>query len=340
MRSRTLLWLLAVTVAAGLLAWWSQREPRPREADAMLLPALAGQLNEVSALVLEPAGSEAFRIERDDAGWRAPAAAGYPVDAGQVRRLVVRLAEARVVETKTSNPELHDRLGVEELDGRPGSGVRLRLEGIDDIAELLIGQRESRGVRGTYVRRIGEPTALLVDQDLQPERAPLNWLEREILDVSPEEVEALSIVQPDGETLAIHRDELGIFQVVGVPEDRRISGPTAAEAVARALSGLRLDEVRPAVDWAPEESPTRAAFRLRDGLVIEAHSWIGGDEPWVAFSARIATESPPADQDLDALWTRMQAINERLAPWLYRVPAWKQEQFTRRLEDLLAPAGD
>ena len=344
MRSRTLALLALVTLVAALFAWALQREPDPAAPGQPLLPPLATRLNEVTAIVLEPAGGDPFRLERTGDGWRTPAKHGHRVDAAQVRRLLVRLADARVIETKTSNPALHDRLGVEEIDGRPGSGVRLRLEGAAAGAPLLIGQRETRGLRGTFVRRSDEATALLVDQDLQPEREALDWLERDVLDIPPEEIASLQIARPDGETLDIDRDEFGIFRITRLPEGYRPSGPTAADSMGRTLSALRLDDVRPLAGWAPEDEPTVATFRLRDGLVIEARSWeslspAGGATFWTAFSARHA----PAGDDTpaaDAVVERAQALNERLGPWLYRLPAWKHEQLTRRGADLLVPLED
>jgi hypothetical protein len=337
-RSRTLFLLVAATLAAALLAWALQRETTQGVA-GLLVPGLGAQLNEVSVVVVEPAGAEPFRLERDADGWRVPAAAGYRADAAKIRRLVLGLAAARIVETKTSNPELHARLGVEEVEGQPGSGVLLRLEGIHEVPAILVGQREPRGGTGSYVRRLGEPAALLVDRELQPERTPVDWLEREILDVSPEEVESLAIIQPDGETLGIHRDELGVFMIAALPEGRQMSGPAAAEAVARALSGLRLDEVRPVAGWQSSAAPTVSTFRLRDGVVIEARSWPDGDEPWVAFTARLEPSGPEGEFAPEAA-PRAEALNDRLSPWLYRLPAWKREQLTRRLEALLLPAGE
>ena len=337
MKSRTLLILALVTFLAILLAWALQREPLPGEPGQPLLPQLAPQLNEVTAILIEPAASEPFRLERGASGWRAPAKDGYRVDVGQVRRLLSRLAEARVVATKTAIPALHDRLGVEDVAGRPGSGVLVSLDGIEEIPPIFIGQRETRGLTGTYVRLAGDPTALLVDQDLQPERTVVDWLDRELLDIPPEDIVALQISRPDGGTLRIDRDELDIFRIADIPEGVRSSGPTAAESVARALSGLRLDDVRSLDGGPPEQPPTRATFRLRDGLMIEARSWqtdspAEGASHWVAFSAT-------ADGG-EAAEARAQALNERLGPWLYRLPAWKHEQLTRRLTDLVVPVGD
>lgn len=336
MTARLLGWLAAATLVALALAWALQRDTGPGATGQHLAPGLAERLNEISTLVIEPAGTPAFRLERTSEGWRAPAAGGYPVHAGQVRRFVARLAEARVVETKTANPDLHAHLGVEAVDDLPGSGVLVRIEGAGDWSPLVIGQRESRGLTGTYVRYLDDDTALLVDQDLQPDRDPLGWLERELLDVAPEELASLRIVQADGETLQIDRDELGIFRIANLPESRQPSGPTAAEATARALAALRLDDVRPLAGWDTEQPVIVAEFALRDGLVIEARSWRSlspeeGADHWVAFTARAGT---PQDDELAA---RAAALNERLGAWLYRLPAWKHEQLTRRLEDLLQP---
>lgn len=337
MTSRLLGWLAAATLVALALAWILQRDAGPAAAGQRLLPGFADELNDVSALVIEPAGTTSFRLERTSDGWRAPASGGYRVHAGEVRRFVVRLAEARIIETKTANPELHAHLGVEAIDGQPGSGVLVRIEGASSAPPLLIGQRESRGITGTYLRYLDEEVALLVDQDLQPARESLGWLERELLDVPPEQIASLRIRHPDGEGLSIDRDELGIFRIANLPEGRAPSGPTAAEATMRALSALEFDDVRTRTDWDREEPDILAEFTLRDGLAIEVRSWRAtslaeGTEHWVAFAAR----AEPA-KDSDAAATA-EDMNQRLGPWLYRLPAWKHEQLTRRLEDLLLPA--
>jgi hypothetical protein len=344
MRSRTLLAFALAALVAVLLAWWMQRDIAPEGPGQVVLPGLAAQLNQVAALVVEPAGGGAFRLERAVDGWQAPAKGGYPVDAGKVRRLLLRLAEAKVLETKTSNPEFHDRLGVDADDGRPGSGVLLRLEGVEGVPPLLIGQRETRGLRGTYLRPADDSRALLVDQELQPERTVLDWLERDLLDVPPEEIVSLEISQPDGDTLSIDRDELGIFHIAELPEGFRPSGPMAAESAARALSALRLDDVRPREGWAPEYPPVRATVRLQDGVVIEARTWSAPgeaevEERWSAFSAAQESgvnDTPPSQAVID----RVNSLNARLEPWLFRLPAWKHEQLARRRSDLLIPAGD
>lgn len=333
MRPRTLLLLVAATLAAAMLAWLLQRTPGEAGAGALLLPGLAQDLNSVSMLVVEPAGTEEFHIERGAEGWQVPARDGYPADPAMVARLVRRLAEARVIEPKTSNPTLHDRLGVELMDGRPGSGVLLTLEGVAGLPRLVIGQSETRGLRGTYVRRAGEPLALLVDQDLQPGRAPLDWLQREVLDIAPEAIASIEIVQADGVLLQVDRDELGIFRIASLPEGRQPSGPTAAEALGRALTDLRLDEVRSASGWSAGDPDAVARFQLADGRLVEARTWRGSETaddsgPWVALS--VEGEDPsgilPAGGDLSR--------------WLFRFPAWKHEQLARRLEDLLAPAAE
>jgi hypothetical protein len=339
MRLRTLALLALATLAAVLLAWALQRGPAPVAA-GQRLPARARDPTQRHQRARAGAGGRRTVPARRAAdGWQAPAKGGYRVDAGELRQFLVRLADARIVETKTANPALHDRLGVEALDGRPGSGVLLRLEGVAALPPLFIGQRETRGLRGTYVRRGDEDTALLVDQDLQPEREPLGWLERDLLDIPPEEIVSLEIAHPDGEVLAIDRDELGIFRIAPLPEGYRPSGPTAAESVVRALSGLRLDDVRPLAGWEPEGPLTVATFMLQDGVRLEARSWetegpAGGVAFWVAFAAGEAVAAN------EAAGARADELNARLGPWLYRLPAWKHEQLARRSADLLVPLED
>lgn len=341
MNRRTLLWLAGGALLALAVAWLLERDSERRAPGQVLLPGLDREIAAVSTLRVEPAGGEAFRIERGPEGWLAPAREGYRADAVLVRRILVNLSEARIREPKTENPDLHHRLGVETIDGRPGSGVLLGIEGLATPLELVVGQRETRGLRGTYVRRAGEPRAYLVDRDLQLAREPVDWLERDILDISPQAVAAIRITRADGEELLIDRDELGIFRIANLPEGRRPSGPTAAEAVARGLAGLRLDDVIAVGEDSPGRPAAVATFRLSDGLVIEARtrealSLARGADNWVGFAVRYE----PGDGEHDpGVAAEAAALHERLSPWLYRLPAWRHEQLARRLSDLLAAEG-
>jgi len=412
MSSRNLVLLVLAAAAAVLLSWVAQRDaPAPGTGGAALLPE--ERLAAITALTLQPGGEEPFRIERGDDGWIVPDQHGYPADVGELTRFVRRLADAEVVEEKTSKPEGYASLGVEDVGPESGTGTAVGFEGAADLPALIIGKREVRGGAGTYVRRSGEAQALLVDQDLSPPESPLDWLDRQILDVPVDAVESLTITQPGGESLTIARDPQGQFAVQDVPEGREVAGPTTADAASRALTSLRLEAVRPAADWSPDSEPVTAVFRLNDGRDVEIRSWTVDDEHWSAFRIRLRPEDETADasgepdapagepdaaadapadaaagdeaetaakaergEEPDADGSSaagpvvepgeggdpeadaptgpaaenetppradaadVEAQNARLSRWVYQLPDWKQEQLTRRTEDLLEPLED
>lgn len=78
--------------------------------------------------------------------------------------------------------------------------------------------------------------------------------------------------------------------------------------------------------------------------MIKTSTWsVAGEaeveERWSAFSVtHEAGENgtSPTQAAIDSV----SSLNARLEPWLFRLPAWKHEQLTRRRGDLLIPAED
>ena len=56
--------------------------------------------------------------------------ADYPADEAKVRKLLIALADAKVVEEKTSNPASYATLGVEDMKGTGATGLRVELAGL------------------------------------------------------------------------------------------------------------------------------------------------------------------------------------------------------------------
>lgn len=363
MSARRLVLLSLAAAAAVLLAWFAQREVTvpPPAAGGRLLPELDAGVNEIEALALEPADGEPFRIERAGDGWIVPSQHDYPADAGKLRRFVLQLADARVVEEKSAKPESWASMGVQDVDAEGAEGVKIRLEGLDPAPELVIGKRAARGGEGSYVRRADAGPALLVDQALAPATTPLDWLDREILDVDAAEVTAITITPPDGEALVLERDPAGGLAVRDLPEGGRLAAATAPDTLARALAGLSFEAVRPAADWPPAAEPFVAEFRLRDGRLITARNAELDEGTWTRFAVTLAppdgdeAEADGADAEGEAdegdeseasaaiepaSVEDVAAQDARLNGWLFRLPDWKRELLTRRLGDLLAEPAD
>lgn len=360
MRSRTLLILIALVVAAALLAVMLEREPSPAGDDLRgqrLLPDLAGALNDVTALVVDAGGEEGTTtLRQGEAGWVVAERDGYPADAGLIRRLLIRLGEARIVEPKTRNPELYPRLGLADA-GADGGGIRVTLQGLPETPSIIVGNLETRAGTGTYVRREGEAQSYLVDVSLEPAGTPVGWLDRALFDVPAEDVDAIDVRQDDGSVLQIERRD-GDLTVLDLPEGRELESPTAPRSMAGVLRSFTFEDVRPAADFADEPPAAVADYRLADGRRITARLWQRDDGRYATFRVAWSAPAEPADApaetadsgdvgtdgegaDDEAVATAAAALDARLEPWAYQVPSFKYDLMARRLDDLLAaPAVD
>ena len=126
MTYRTVTGLAAALVVLGALALFSQYDPQPpASGGGLLLPGLGEDLDQVTRVTVTGAGNEPIAtLQRDeDGGWTIAEKAGYPADVAKVRETLIGLAEARIVEAKTANPEFYDRLGVEAVENEAAGGV-------------------------------------------------------------------------------------------------------------------------------------------------------------------------------------------------------------------------
>src|SRR5690606_23151318 len=293
MTSRTLAILAAALVVLALLAVYGQRRDAspPSRSGELLLPQLEASLDRVDRVRIAAAGDETVAtLERGADAWTVAERHGYAADITKIRGVLRGLADAKIVEEKTSNPAYYDRLGVTDIDSSDARGVKVEaFAGDEPVVSVIVG--DSAGGGQHYVRVDGEETSHAVDVELDVPRNARDWLDRTILDVPSSEIASVTIEHPDGATLRISKDDAGQtnFDVHDVPEGRELSYPGVASAFAGALRDLELDAVRPAGDDADGESAdgsaTTATFRTFDGLIVVATTVERDGERWVRFSA-------------------------------------------------------
>ena len=294
----------------------------------LLLPgfdAVANDATEIRILGADDAGT--VTIRRAEQRWVVAERAGYPADIGKLRQLIIALAEAEVVEEKTSNPEHYARLGVDSpADG--GAGSLLTVAGPGHSFAVILGNTAQGRYR--YVRVADQPVTLLIDRNPEVPSAASDWLQPDILDIGSARIQQVSILHADGESIVLRKQdaEQDNFDVLDVPDGRELSYPAVGNGIAAVLANLQLDDVRPSVDAAPSATAT---FDTWDGLMITAAVVTDGDTSWIAFAAASGEgESPVADEAA--------AINARVQNWQYRLPDYKKNLFVRRWDDLLKAA--
>jgi len=260
-------------------------------------------------------------------------------DVGRLRKNLLALADARIVEEKTSNPEYYERLGVQDLSAESARGLQLTLTGGKEPVDVIIGLNQPGTADLTYVRRAGEPRSWLVRAQFDLGKTGGEWLDRSLTDIPATRIQAVTITHPGLETLRISRlqdagkkeakpEGTAEFLVADVPAGRELSYPGVANGVAGVLADLQLEDAQTRDALGPDPGkPVVARFVTTDGLTVEASAWRVGDGTRFTF---IASGQGEAGKEASAL-------NARLGGWVYTLPSYKAEQLTRRLQELLAP---
>ena len=318
-------------IIAGLLLMLlvlNGKDGRNNVSGQRLLPDFGAVANDTTMVAIRaPGDDEAVTLQRIDGQWLVSNRDNYAADIGKLRQLIIALAEANILEQKTSDPALYERLGVDDPE-TGGKGTRVTVTGVDFEYAVILGNKTQGKFR--YARDVSAAPSYLVDKDPTLPAAADDWLLPDLFDISAQRVQRVSIVHADGETIVIAKDteEQTDFSVLDIPNGRELSYATVANGIGGALASLKLESVRPRAE-APSTGTTE--FLAWDGLTIRADIVTEGDKSWVSFSA--ATSEPESASADEAA-----AINERLGNWQYQLPDYKKNLLLRRWADLLKPA--
>jgi hypothetical protein len=292
---RNLIRLGIVAVVALVIAIWVGNSRRPPETsssaqDAFLVPGLKDEINAVSRVHLGSGGGGTIvTLVRGERDWTVTEKNGYPADMQKVREFLLKLADARLVERKTSSPELYPKLGVEDLDKTEAKGVLLEIDGLKTPVKVIIGNFNGQGGDGTFVRRVGEAQSWLARGNFTPDRTAANWLKRDLVDIAAARLAEVR-VQHDGKTLRVSKntgDEEN-YTVADVPKGRELSSAFVANGLSSVLAGMRFDDVLPADQAAPADAKTYDATYVGfDGLVVNAVAWERDQKHYARFTATL-----------------------------------------------------
>ena len=342
MSARTLLILGALAALAVLGVWLTRDEP----ADAVVaagdpfLPGLIDNINDIGNLTVRRAGGEVVaELERDEDGnWSVVSRWGYPADMAAVRATLVGLAEARMAEPRTANPDGWPRLGVGDIEAENAAGMEVRFGHGNTTTRAIIGHRGPGG-EGSYARTPEQQRAWLLDQYIPRRTRAAEWMDARLVDVPVEDVVSVVIEPRSGDPVRVDRDTRATpgFRLQDVPEGATLLTPTIARSIARVVTELDFVDVRPA-DAVDDLVPVaRARFETRDGPVIHIETLRLPAEDGLEL-ARLRAE---ADADASAeVAEHADSLNERWSGWVYILPEHKYTNASHNFDRVVEPRRD
>lgn len=328
MNRRTLLLLsgTAVVAVGGAMLLTPANQPPPSPAGAALaFPGLAQRL-QAAAKIEATRHDGTLDITRRGETWVLPAKGGYPVRQEKVRELLTGLTELRLTEQRTSNPEMLDRLGLEDPTRAGATSTLLRVLDAQGgvIAELVIGRRRVRTQgnvpESAYVRRPNESQAWLAEGRIPVDGDAQLWLDRDIANLPRERVRRVAVARSGQPPLVLTRaGDADAKLQLAEPADAPPTEETALDEIGRAFEFLTFLDVKPEAEI-PGEALGEARFDLTDNLAIVVRPRKDGETLWVTLAAEGDDEAA--------------RLNARWRGWAYQVGQWKEKAFVPLLADL------
>lgn len=362
-----------VVVAAAAYTVVARRSATTEQvASGVLFPDLMGRINEVATLSFVK-GKDRWTMTRGPDGWVMVEKHGYRVSADLVKKIAVALADLKIVEAKTSRPELYGKIGVDDIDKEGSEAVLVELRDKADtpLAALLVGKsrtHESTTAPGKlYVRKPGEAGAWLVEARLLVPPDPLTWLDKEVVELAKARVDRVVTNHADGELVVVERgdDRVDYFKLRDLPEGRKLRSAQRLGAMAAGLEFIGFTDVAPAASKGFEGKAAVTELETHDGLrvIVEILPEPDADDGhWARLRAeydgslvrRLNTgkkkqdgedgarneDRTEAEVEDKAAEVRAEAarITELAEGWAYLVPNYRAENFLRRMADLTQPA--
>ncbi|MFI4889391.1 MAG: DUF4340 domain-containing protein [Steroidobacterales bacterium] len=243
-----------VAIAAALLFGNQHPGHSPGEQRTVLLPLLGKQLNDVTGVTIRKGAAQpTVSLHRIKDRWTVTQRGDYPADTPKLRRLLLALANARVIEQKTSDPANYHTLGVDDPAAPEASGTEVVIETATGSQALLVGKASGDG---NFVRLRSEARSLLVAPGIFLEWEPRDWIDARLLGIKAAEIRQIEVKPAKGPAAKLPESAFG------------------------ALAQLSAEDVAPAGDVDFSKASVATVTRT-DGSVVGLSGAQAGDKRWL-----------------------------------------------------------
>jgi len=347
--------LFIITIVMVLLMFMTLQRPNDTQDDeGLLFPELFGQLSNIDTIAVKSSEDE-FTLYREGEDWFIKERWDFSADFNLVKRALIDISEAKILERKTDKVEQLPLLGLEGMDEGGDSIHITMLDGEEAVAGLILGRErelgQTGGARQFYVRRDGENRAWLAEGYLNINPLMLNWIKSEVVNIARERIAQVNIIQPNGNTATII--SLGQKNKFGTPEDLDKTVFKYAQLgydIAGSLFQLKMEDVLPKSEFSRggAEAVT-AEFLTFDGLKIITETSFNDDDGYYYSTIRaersVSGQAPRDVQAMNVLKTEQQVqeeiatFNKQFDSWVYQLGGFVGTNLMRSEEDLVTKSG-
>jgi hypothetical protein len=252
--------LAAAIIAIGAALFLGSQHPTTRTdaQRAPLLPRLGEQLNAVTGVTIRKGAAQpTVSLHKLRGSWTVTQRGDYPADVAKLRKLLFALADARIIEEKTSNPANYHALGIDDPAVPDAMGTEVAIDTATGSQALIIGKAS---VGGNFVRFAREARSVLVAPGVFAEWEPRDWIDARLLDIKAADVLQIDVKPPKGLAARSPQSAFGAF------------------------AGLSAEDVAPAGD-VDFSAATVATVTRTDGSVMTLRGALAGDKRWLVVDS-------------------------------------------------------
>jgi len=337
MRIRTLTVLAAITVPVTAAAIFLPDQVATVTAPVSggkLLPGLKEKLGQVATMtVTGPDGTvtlhRAPTTGKPEDGWTWADKGGYPVPPATIKPVLYAVAAMHGIEAKTQRPKLYPRLDL----GDPGKGSQAQLVTLSDasgtaLARIVLGKHKTDPAPGAqereYVRIPGTQQTWLAAPAITLPTDEMDWVDHAIIDIDANKIKQIAVSPVGGDGVTATRAKAADkLTVQNLPKGAKLKSENAGSDLAGGVSGLELDDVKPAAKLAGSTAGT-AHVETFDGLVADLTLTKDGGQTWITVAA--TGTGAAAKQAAD--------ITARTKGWAYQVADTQSKILLTKLGDI------
>jgi hypothetical protein len=337
-RALVILCVLGVLSLAGGWYFGARQEPSTQSSipgGTLMFPGLAPKLADATRIEITHQGTTIALVRKGDkpeSPWGLEQRGLYPVQPSKLRAMLTALTELRLVEPRTSDPTLYNRLGLADATLKDSSSVLLRVLNASGkpIVEVLIGHRRvftaGHVPDQVFVRRPGDARTWLAEGNLEVDADPQLWLDRHLMNIDHRRIASI-VVRRNGSELDFVRQNGKL--VMTLPANPPTLESYKIDDLDRGLELLTFEDVLPDKDATLPKVGARigsSEFTTTDGLKVDVTLFRGEKDIWARFSAIGSGKSVDEAAKLNA----------RLSGWTYQLGSWKEAALTPDLDALKA----
>ncbi|MDM8569513.1 DUF4340 domain-containing protein [Thiotrichales bacterium HSG1] len=337
--------LIIVTVVVVIAAIsLTQTEITPTK-KGKLFPKLATTIDQVKTVAVKTNAETITMVRDENWNWQMQEKQNYPVATDKVNNLLLAMTELTILETKTTNPELYQKIGVEDISTQGSQSVLLTLQADSNaLASLIVGNSQAAKIDSSrneiYVRKPDDKQVWLTLGKLSVEKNPTDWLERQIVDIENNIVRQVNI--SNGEDISLFKDtpDDEEFQLADLPANGKVKMPYVLKNIATTLSNLEFDDVI-AADTLELKFEITAVFTTFDGLEVTMQIAKQDEKNYAVFVAKFNSEAVLADSkksDTDEkpdVNKNVVDLNAKFSNWVYELSDYKVDDLTKTHAELI-----